>query len=304
MALYEMTGENLKEIRPQTFTKLGILERQNIQKAIRAHITAITPGVRTMVLAEEFGDWVGANRRIDLLCLDDQARLVVVELKRDNDGHMELQALRYAAMISTMRFDQAVEAHKKYLRSIGAAEDAEQVIRAFLGVEEGNVALSDKVRIILASADFSTELTTTVLWLNKQRLDIRCVQMRPHEIADRVLIDIQQVIPLPEAEQYQVAVREKSLEQEAARESERDLTRYDLIIGDDLYPSLPKRRLIHAIVTEAFKQGVTLSAIESSVPWRGNLFCPLLAISTKSNLEAPSGASKHDTLRLMTSCFM
>ena len=142
------------------------------------------------------------------------------------------------------------------------------MIRAFLGVEEGNVALSDKVRIILASADFSTELTTTVLWLNKQRLDIRCVQMRPHEIADRVLIDIQQVIPLPEAEQYQVAVREKSLEQEAARESERDLTRYDLIIGDDLYPSLPKRRLIHAIVTEAFKQGVTLSAIESSVPWR------------------------------------
>lgn len=72
MALYEMTGESLKEIRPQTFTQLGILERQNIQKAIRAHITAITPNVKTMVLAEEFGDWVGANRRIDLLCLDDQ----------------------------------------------------------------------------------------------------------------------------------------------------------------------------------------------------------------------------------------
>ncbi|HKR38406.1 MAG TPA: hypothetical protein VJU59_01805 [Paraburkholderia sp.] len=272
MALYEMTGESLKEIRPQTFTQLGILERQNIQKAIRAHITAITPNVKTMVLTEEFGEWVGANRRIDLLCLDDQAQLVVVELKRDNDGHMELQALRYAAMISTMRFEQAVAAHRKYLQAIGSDEDAEQVIREFLGVEEGNVALSDKVRIILAAADFSTELTTTVLWLNKQRLDIRCVQMRPHQIADRVLLDIQQVIPLPEAEQYQVAVREKSLEQEAARESERDLTRYDLTIGDDSYPNLPKRRLIHAIVAEAFKQGVPVNAIESSVPWRGNLF--------------------------------
>ncbi|MGF6840167.1 RecB family endonuclease NucS [Paraburkholderia youngii] len=144
MALYEMTGESLQEIRPQTFAQLGIIERQNIQKAIRSHIAAITPNVKTMALAEEFGDWVGANRRIDLLCLDDQAQLVVVELKRDNDGHMELQALRYAAMISTMRFDQPVTAHRKYLQSIGSNEDAEQVIREFLGVEEGNVALSDK----------------------------------------------------------------------------------------------------------------------------------------------------------------
>ena len=177
------------------------------------------------------------------------------------------------------------------------------MIRAFLGVEGGNVALSDKVRIILASADFSTELTTTVLWLNKQRLDIRCVQMRPHEIADRVLIDIQQVIPLPEAEQYQVAVREKSLEQEAARESERDLTRYDLIIGDDLYPSLPKRRLIHAIVTEAFKQGVTLSAIEFG-PMESNLFLSAVGDLDEVEFGSAVGASKHDTLRLMTSCFM
>src|ERR1700748_770975 len=126
MALYEMTGENLEAIDPTTFTELGLLERQNIQKALRTHIAAITPNVKTMVLAEEFGDWVGANRRIDLLCLDDQAHLVVVELKRDNDGQMELQALRYAAMISTMRFEQAVTAHRKYLQSIRSSEDAEQ----------------------------------------------------------------------------------------------------------------------------------------------------------------------------------
>lgn len=80
MALYEMTGERLNAIDPKTFTELGLLERQNIQKALRTHIAAITPNVKTMVLAEEFGDWVGANRRIDLLCLDDQANLVVVEL--------------------------------------------------------------------------------------------------------------------------------------------------------------------------------------------------------------------------------
>lgn len=292
MALYEMAGESLQEIAPRTFTELGILERQNIQKALRAQITAITPNVKTMVLAEEFGDWVGANRRIDLLCLDDQAQLVVVELKRDNDGRMELQALRYAAMISTMRFEQAVAAHRKYLQSIGSEKDAEQAIRTFLGVEEGNIALSERVRIILAASDFSTELTTTVLWLNKQRLDIRCVQMRPHLHVDRVLLDIQQVIPLPEAEQYQVAVREKSIEQEFARESERDFTRYDLTIGDDSYPNLPKRRLIHTIVKEAIKQGMPLSDIERSVDWRSNLFLSADGKLDEAGFESAVGGER------------
>ncbi|WP_322009799.1 hypothetical protein [Paraburkholderia sp. J12] len=273
MALYEIAGESLKPVAQKTFTELGLLERANIQRAVRTHIAAITPGVKTMVLAEEFGDWVGANRRIDLLCLDEKAQLVVVELKREDAAHMELQALRYAAMISTMRFDQAVEAHRKYLLSIGSTVDAEQAIREFLEQEEGPVALSETVRIVLAASDFPQELTTTVLWLNKQGLDLRCVQMRPHEIDGRVLVDIQQVIPLPAAEQYQVAVREKTMEQAAAaRAQERDMTRYDLSIGDATLTNLPKRRLIYEIVAEAIRRGVSVNSIADAVPWRGKIF--------------------------------
>ena len=39
-----------------------------------------------MVIGEEFGDWEDSKRRIDLLCLDKQANLVVVEIKRTEDG--------------------------------------------------------------------------------------------------------------------------------------------------------------------------------------------------------------------------
>ncbi|WP_211444056.1 PDDEXK family nuclease [Collimonas humicola] len=273
MALYEIAGESLIPITQRTFTELGLQERANIQKAVRTHIAAITPGVKTMVLAEEFGDWVGANRRIDLLCLDEEARLVVVELKREDGAHMELQALRYAAMVSTMRFEQAVEAHRKYLKSIGSMENPEQVVREFLEREEGPVALSETVRIVLAASDFPQELTTAVLWLNKQGLDLRCVQMRPHLVDQRILVDIQQVIPLPEAEQYQVAVREKSMEQAAERATERDRTRYDLSIGDLALTNLPKRRLIYEIVAEALRRGVSPSQIVAAVPWKeGTMF--------------------------------
>lgn len=292
MALYEINGESLTPIARRTFTELGLLERTNIQRAVRTHIAAITPGVKTMVLAEEFGDWVGANRRIDLLCLDEKARLVVVELKRDDGSHMELQALRYAAMVSTMRFDQAVEAHRKYLASIGSDEDAEQAIRDFLDKDDSAIALSETVRIVLASSEFSQELTTAVLWLNRQGLDIRCVQMRPHVVDTRVLVDIHQVIPLPEAEQYQVAIREKSMEQDAARASERDTTRYDLSIGCQGFSNLPKRRLIYEIVAEALRRGMTPAEIQAAVPWRGSIFLSIDGSLNETDFLTHPGAKK------------
>lgn len=275
MPLFELTGQSLTPVDGRTFTDFGLTERQNLQRAIRASIDAITPDVevKTMVLAEEFGGWVGANRRIDLLCLDENANLVVVELKRESATHMELQALRYAAMISTMRFDQAVQAHKRYLESIDSQDDAEQSIREFLGVGDEPVAFSEKVRIVLAASEFSSEITTSVLWLNAQGLDIRCVQLRPHDVDGRVLVDIQQIIPLPEATSYQVALREKTNEQAVARTDNRDLTRYDLNIGEQFFHNLPKRRLMYEIVREMIRRGVTPEQLIAAVPWReGSMF--------------------------------
>ncbi|WP_186079292.1 hypothetical protein [Burkholderia gladioli] len=269
MALFEMAGDSLTSIPLGTFGTLGLRERTDIQRAVRAHIEAITPGIKTKVIAEEFGNWAGANRRIDLLCVDENANLVVVELKRDDGAHMDLQALRYAAMISTMRFEQAVDAHRKYLTDNGSDEDPEQALRDFLEIDDGPVVFTDTVRIVLASANFSSELTTAVLWLNKQgNMDIRCVQMRPHAVDSRVLLDIQQVIPLPQAAQYTVALREKSNEQQSVRTTTRDTTRYDVTIGNAFSPNLPKRRLMLALVREAISQGRTPEEIREAISWR------------------------------------
>ena len=269
MALYEFTKDSMVEIPSTTYASLGLKERDDVQRVLRENIDAISPG--TFILTEEFGQWEGSNRRIDLLGLDRDGRLVVIELKRTEDGgHMELQALRYAAMVSTMTFDQAVEAHRKYLDRRGfSSETSESRIREFLGVEDGPVAFSNQVRIVLASADFSKEITSAVLWLNGQGLDIMCFRMRPYAFQGRVLLDVQQVIPLPEAAAFQVAIREKSLAQAAVEAGSRDFTRYFVQTSQGVAgTNLPKRHFIYQVVKESIRLGLKPQAIAGAVPWK------------------------------------
>lgn len=170
-----------------------------------------------------------ANRRIDLLALDEEGRLVVVELKRTKDaGLADLQALRYAAMVSAMTFSDVEAAHKEYLTKRGSevADARTRLIdQVAADAETDEEHLSGEVRIVLVSQGFNRELTTTVLWLNTlEGMDIRCVQIEPYQIGDSIILDVQQTIPLPEAQDFQVRVRRKTAEQRAARTSNRDFS--------------------------------------------------------------------------------
>lgn len=248
MTLYTFNNKELAEIPNANFGIEKILECE-IQVALRDKIDAISPD--TLVISEEFSEWSEGARRIDLLGLDKQVNLVVIELKRDETGaHMELQALRYAAMASTLTFKKAIDVYQKYLDKRSLEKNAEQEIKDFLGWDE---PLEDQfptdVRIVLASANFSKELTTTVMWLNERNLDIRCVRLQPYKLDDRVLLDIEQIIPLPEAEDYQVKVREQLEERRAAAKTSRDTTKY-LFMGN-VYN---KRKLVLAVITRHIKE--------------------------------------------------
>lgn len=220
MPLYELTEDALREIRTTTFADSKVRERQDLQRLIRDAIHVIDPDL--MVLDEEFGGWEDSRRRIDLLCLDREAKLVVVELKRTEDGgHMELQAIRYAAMVSNMTFAAAVEAHADYLARTGHnGQEAEAAILEFLGwADPDDDLFAADVRIVLISAEFSREITSAVLWLNERDVDIRCVRLRPHAMDGKLVLDVQQIIPLPEAADYSVRLREKKREERQTRRS-------------------------------------------------------------------------------------
>jgi len=70
---------------------------------------------------------------------------------------------------------------------------------------------------VLVSEGFSKELTTAVLWLRDREIDIRCIRLRPYRADGKTLIDVQQVIPLPEAQDYMVRIREKEQQERRSR---------------------------------------------------------------------------------------
>lgn len=212
MPLYEITKTKLRPLPPTSFVDINMKEREDIQRLLRTQIEVL--GEDLYVIAEEFSDWEDSKRRIDLLAIDKNAKIVVIELKRTNSGgHMELQAIRYASMVSAMTFEKAVTFHQAFLQSIDEEpSEAQQRILDFLAWDEADEELfATSVRIILASEDFNKELTTAVLWLREHDLDIQCIRMRPYKDNNQLLVDVQSIIPLPEAQAYQIQLKAKEL---------------------------------------------------------------------------------------------
>lgn len=205
--LFELNASEFLELKATTFEEVGQRERDDLQRLLRDQIEIISPD--TMVLDEEFSNWEDSSRRIDLLGLRKDGSLIVIEIKRTQDGgHAELQAIRYASMINSMTFQQGVDTLNKYLSRRGQSGDAETLIRDHIGnpdlIEESFARI---VSILLVSADFSKELTTSVLWLRDFKVDIKCVQLKPYvRHSGEIMVDIRQLIPLPEAADFQTGV--------------------------------------------------------------------------------------------------
>lgn len=274
MAIYWVDEEALRPVEATSFADVGLREREDLQRLLRDQIDAVAPDV--LVISEEFSEWTNSQRRIDLLGIDKHANIVVIELKRTEDGgHMELQALRYAAMASTLTAARAIEIFATYLAKREKDTDAEKALLEFLdwdAVDEDE--FGQDVRIVLVSADFSRELTSAVIWLNEKELDIRCVRIRPNVHKGDTLIDVQQVIPLPESADFQVMVREKKRQERASRERNKDFTRHDIQINGSIHENQWKRNSMLLVVKALVSDGVDPMEIHGNFKdWgRGNAF--------------------------------
>lgn len=204
-------------VEPTTFSELEVKERKDLQSWLMQRPEVL--GEPLLVISSEFDRFDKSGRRLDLLMLDRDASLVIVELKLDIGGTLaDQQAIRYAAFCSTMRMEDVVDNLARRLET--SSDDAALQICSFLGVEE-LPELYGEPRIILAAGRFADqELTATVMWLRRFGIDISCIELTPYRYPNdpkNVLLVPKTLIPLPEAEEYQISVERKERSRIARR---------------------------------------------------------------------------------------
>lgn len=281
MPLYRMDGGTLVEQPRTTFSAKGVREVQHLQAALRECIDALTPEKGDLlVLSTEYRNWADSQRRIDLLAVDRSGCLVVIELKRTEDaGHAELQALRYAAMVSQMTFDEGVQAlalHRKRVGDDAGAAHAAEDLHSFLAEAptddddetDPRTRFARRVRIVLAAADFSREVTGTVLWLrDNSAIDIRCVRLTPYDVDGRLHVYTEQIIPLPEAEDYRVRKAQREHVERAATATQRAVSRgaYTVLRDERRLTEGPvsRRRAFALVLRKLLELGETPESLAS-----------------------------------------
>ena len=253
MAIYEMTKDEFKSLDSKKFAKLKIegetIVEKDLQKILKNQIEVLSDDI--LIIGEEYGngEFEGVSRSIDLLGLDKDSSLVVIELKRDeNNAYMDLQALRYAMMVSNFDIDKVIEIYQRFCDKENISGNAEEKILKHLEKEnKDQVEIPGEVKIILTNEDFKDqELTATILWLTvNYNIDIRCIRLIPYNYDSKIFVDVQQIIPLLEAKEYQIQKQNKTMKEKANKASSKDYTQYKLD-GQEYN----KKRLVLAVVTK------------------------------------------------------
>lgn len=212
----------LRKLEEKRFAELQVRERDHLQEWLRKTPEALG---KLIILAKEFDGFEGTSERLDLLALDDKGQLVVIENKRDDSGRdVVWQALKYAAYVSTLTREQIVEIYQRYLDKHCNGDNAEERICAFLKVEAlDDVDLNNRnsQRIILVAGNFRSEVTATALWLFGRGIHVQCFKVTAYAYEAETLLDLRQIIPVPEAEDYMIRMASKDREEAEQSRSQR-----------------------------------------------------------------------------------
>jgi hypothetical protein len=216
----DKTTNSITALSAKGFGVLGFNERAHLQEWIAKCPECL--GEELLILAKEFDGFDETKERLDLLALDKQGCLVVIENKLDDSGRdVVWQALKYASYCSSLSKSQIVAIHQSYLAKNGGG-DAREKIEEFLDKEDfENVILNSGTdqRIILVAANFRKEVTSTALWLLQHRVRLQCIRATAFDNGGQLFLNMEKIIPTPEAEDFMIGVAEKEKEQQSTEHS-------------------------------------------------------------------------------------
>lgn len=215
----------INPIKTKRFSELGFTERKHLQEWLVHQPDAL--GEELLIIQKEFEGFDDTRERLDLLALDKDGHLVIIENKLDDSGRdVVWQVLKYASYCASLTKGQVVEIYQQYLDryepvtsevdKLNIPASAEERICEFLGapdLDEAKMNLGNSQRVMLVAANFRKEVTSTALWLLGQGISIQCFKVTPYALAEQLLINIDQIIPTPEAKELMIGINAKEAEE-------------------------------------------------------------------------------------------
>ena len=209
----------------------GLWERHHLQQWALQYPDLL--GENLYVITDEFDRWEDASGqavadRLDVLALDPEGRPVVVELKRGPAPRLtDIQAVGYAAMVSRFTVEDLVDAHAAFLARHGEPTGPDEV-RAILSGHAGGKKLSDHLlrspAIVIVAESFAPAMTSSVVWLSEQGVDITLREFQLYRSGDGLLLTVSQTWPVRDVEEFTVKPRRQDA---------------DAVREEHTFPSLP-----------------------------------------------------------------
>lgn len=217
----DRTKNTIQALKQMSFRELGFRERAHLQEWIAHEPSAL--GEELLIIQKEFSGFSDTSERLDLLALDKQGSLVIIENKLDDTGRdVTWQALKYASYCAALTKDEIRAIYQDYLLRNGETKSADEALSTFFDEDYDELVLNKGVsqRIILVAANFRREVTSTVLWLSNFRVRIQCFRATPFAMGDELFLNVEQIIPVKDTEEFTIGLADKAKDEVAGLETE------------------------------------------------------------------------------------
>jgi Domain of unknown function (DUF4268) len=209
--LFTVRGSEAIRAQPLTLAEAGLKERRDLQEWVIEHPEIL--GSDLMIVTMEFNQWQSSYGktadRLDILGLHKSGELVVAELKRDEaPDTVEMQAIKYGAMVSRFTVETLAEQHAKFLSQRGTPTDedaAGDLLAAFADITSETLR---RPRLVLLASGYPPTTAATAVWLREMGIDITLMQYRAYKTGQEIAISVSQLYPVPAVEDFTISPRQ------------------------------------------------------------------------------------------------
>lgn len=222
--VFSVTDSKATPLQPTEMAASGFWERQHLQEWVIERPEML--GEDVLIVTSEFDRWVTSagdpkKDRLDVLGIDSGGQLVVVELKRDTASNdVDLQAIKYAALVSRFTDETLVDAHRRFLSSRRRESVGENEARENLESHVGgslDPELWSQPSIVLLANSFPETVTNTVVWLSEAGLDLKLLRYQMYASSGDPLLVVSQIYPVPDTDDFLLEPRREEVKQARAR---------------------------------------------------------------------------------------